>query len=93
MVLRRFAPAGVRFGLGLVVSRVLHHQKPPAPNNATKITPTIVNLITQRTANFAIKTKIASKTTPAIMKMVVKDMGISGQWSVVSGQWSVVSGQ
>jgi hypothetical protein len=63
---------------------VLHHQKPPAPNNATRITPTIVNLITQRTANFAIKTKIASRTTPAIMKMVVKDIKISGRCAVGS---------
>jgi hypothetical protein len=51
---------------------LLHHQKPPAPNIATRITPTIATLMAQRIASFAIKTKIASKTTPAMMKMVVK---------------------
>jgi hypothetical protein len=64
--------AGGRFGFGLDVSRLLHHQKPPAPNIATRITPTIATLMAQRTANFAIKTKIASTTTPAMIKMVVK---------------------
>jgi len=34
--------------------------------------PTIATLIIQRTANLAIKIKMASKTTAEIMKMVVK---------------------
>jgi hypothetical protein len=51
---------------------LLHVQKPTAPNTATRITPTIATLIIQRTASLAIRIKIANKTTPAIMKMVVK---------------------
>jgi hypothetical protein len=71
---RRLGVAGWRFGLVLVVRRLLHHQNPPAPNNATRITPTIATLIAQRIASFAIKKNIASKITPAIMKMAVKLM-------------------
>jgi hypothetical protein len=62
---------------------LLHDQKPTAPNTATRITPTIATLIIQRTASFAIKTKIANKTTQAIMKMVVKVI----LKSVAGGQW------
>ena len=38
------------------------------------MTPTIATLTIQRIASFAIKIKMNSKTTPAIMKMVVKVM-------------------
>ena len=82
--MRLVEAGGCRFGFGFVVSRLLHHQKPPAPNRATRITPTIATLIAQRTASLAIKKKMASKTTPAIMKMVVKV--ILNQWPVTSGQ-------
>ena len=68
-----------RVGLGLFVSRLLHAQKPKAPNIAIRITPTIATLIAQRTASFAITINIASKITPAIMKMVVKVM--IDQWA------------
>ena len=44
----------------------------------------MVTLIIQRIASFAIRMKMNSKTTPAIMKMVVKVM--INQWSVTSGQ-------
>ena len=64
--------------------RLLHHQKPPAPSSATMITPTIAILIIQRIASLAIRKKMISKTTPAIMKMVVKLISVGGQWSVVS---------
>jgi hypothetical protein len=70
---------------------LLHHQKPPAPNKATRITPTIATLSSQRIASFAIKIKMNSKTTPAIMKIVVKVM--MNQWSVASDQWPVVNSQ
>jgi hypothetical protein len=72
--LRLLLVAGCRVGFGLAVRRLLHHQKPPAPNKATRITPTIATLSSQRIASFAIKIKMNSKTTPAIMKMVVKVM-------------------
>jgi hypothetical protein len=58
----------------LAVRRLLHHQKPPAPNNATKIRPTIATLIAQRIASLAIRKKITSKTAPPIRKIVVKLM-------------------
>jgi hypothetical protein len=65
------------------VSRLLHHQKPPAPSNATRITTTIPTLIAQRIAIFAIRKKMASKTTPAITEIVVKLIDyVSSQWSV-----------
>jgi hypothetical protein len=57
---------------GFDVRRLLHHQKIPAPAKAISTTPTIVNLIVQRMASLAIKKNIASRTTPAIRKMVVK---------------------
>jgi hypothetical protein len=47
----------------------------PAPIMATRITPTIANLIAQRIASRAIRKKMASRTTPAIRKMVVKLIG------------------
>ena len=47
----------------------------------------MVILIIQRIASFAIRMKMNSKTTPAIMKMVVKVM--INQWPVVSDQWPV----
>jgi hypothetical protein len=65
---------GCRVGLGLAVSRLLHHQKPPAPSNAIRIMPTIATLIAQRIASLAIRKKMASKTMPAITKMVLKVM-------------------
>jgi hypothetical protein len=65
---------GCRFGFGLEVRRLLHHQKPPAPSNATRITPTIPTLIAQRIASFAIRKKMTSKTTPPIIKVVVEVM-------------------
>jgi hypothetical protein len=58
---------------------LLHHQKIPAPAIAINITPTITKRSAQRSASFAIRMKIASKTTPAMMKIVVKSMGISEQ--------------
>jgi hypothetical protein len=69
------------------VRRLLHHQKIPAPSKAISTTPTIVNLIAQRMASLAIKKNIASKTTPAIRKMVVKLIG--NQWAMCSGLWAV----
>jgi hypothetical protein len=41
---------------------------------ATRITPTMANLIAQRIASLAIRKRIASRTTPAIREMVVKVM-------------------
>jgi len=79
---------GCRVGLGLVVSRLLHHQKPPAPSNATRITPTIATLIAQRIASFAIRKKMTSRTTPAIREIVVKLM----DQSVSSKQWKAANG-
>jgi hypothetical protein len=61
-----------RVRTGFDVRRLLHHQKTPAPSKAISTTPTIVNLIVQRMASLAIKKNIASRTTPAIRKMVVK---------------------
>ena len=49
----------------------------------------MVTLIIQRIASFAIRIKMNSKTTPPIMKMVVKVM--VNQLAVISGQWPVVS--
>lgn len=75
---------------------MLHHQKMPAPTMATRITPTIANLIAQRIASLAIRKKMASKTTPAIRKIVVKviDASVANHESaVVSHQSSVVSCQ
>ncbi len=72
-----------RFGSGLDVRRLLHHQKTPEPSRATIIKPIITNLITHRIANFAIRKKIASRTTPAIKKMFVK---LIYQLAVSSGQ-------
>jgi len=63
---------GCRVGLGLAVSRLLHHQNPPPPSNAIKTMPMIANLIAQRIASRAIRKKMTSRTTPAIMDMVVK---------------------
>ena len=74
---RLLGVAGCRFGLGLAASRLLHHQKPPAPSNASSITPTIATLIAHRIANFAIRKKMTSKTAPAIRKMVVKLMELA----------------
>ena len=48
---------GCRVGLGLAVSRLLHHQKPPPPSNATKTMPMIATLIAQRIASLAIRKK------------------------------------
>jgi hypothetical protein len=62
-----------RFGTG-GVTLLLHHQKAPAPRIAIRITPTIVNLIAQRIASLAMRTKIARITTPAIMKIVVNSI-------------------
>jgi hypothetical protein len=56
----------------LAVSRLVHDQKPMAPSNATRITPTITTLLAQRIANFAIRKKITSKTAPAIIRVVVE---------------------
>jgi hypothetical protein len=53
------------------------------------MTPIIANLIAQRIASLAIRKKMASRTTPAIRKMVVKVIGAS----VVSRQSSVTSRQ
>lgn len=46
---------------------------------ATIITPTIANLITQRIASLAIRKKMASRTAPAIRKIVVKLIDQSGR--------------
>lgn len=46
----------------------------------------MVTLIIQRIASFAIRMKMNSKTTPAIMKMVVKV--IVDQSAVGSGQYA-----
>jgi hypothetical protein len=62
---------GVGLGLGFGASLLVHHQKPPVPSNATRITPTIATLIAQRIASFAIRKKITRITTPAMMKIVV----------------------
>jgi hypothetical protein len=62
-----------RLGTG-GVTLLLHHQKPAAPRIAIRITPTMVNLIAQRIARRAMRTKIARITTPAIMKMVVNSI-------------------
>ena len=59
------------------MSRLLHHQKPPAPNSAIRIMPTIATLIAQRIASRAIRKKTTSRTTPPIRKMVVKFMAQS----------------
>lgn len=59
---------------------------------AARIASTSAALIIQRIASLAITKKIASRITPAMMEMVVKDMKVVGdQWPVVGGQWSVVS--
>jgi hypothetical protein len=68
---RLLGVAGCRTGLGLEVSRLLHHQKPP-PSNATRITPTITTLLAQRIAILAITKKITNNTAPAMMKVVVE---------------------
>lgn len=49
---------------------------------ATRITPTIANLIAQRIASLAIRKKMASKTTPAIRKIVVKVIDASVAQSI-----------
>jgi hypothetical protein len=68
----RLGADGWRFGLGLLVRRLLHDQKPMAPSSAIRITPTIATLITQRIASLAIRKKMSSKIMPAITKMVVE---------------------
>jgi hypothetical protein len=75
---------------GFDVRRLLHHQKIPAPSKAISTTPTIVNLIAQRMASLAIKKNIASKTTPAIRKMVVK---LIGNQCAVGSRWPIVRGK
>jgi hypothetical protein len=60
---------------------------------ATRMTPIIANLIAQRIASLAIRKKMASRTTPAIRKMVVKviDASVASHESpVVSHQSSVI---
>jgi hypothetical protein len=46
----------------------------PAPAMAMSITPTITKRSAQRSASFAMRMKIANKTTPAMIKMVVNSM-------------------
>jgi hypothetical protein len=62
-------------GSGLLVSWPLHHKKMPAPSKAIRIMPTMVNRRIQRIASLAMRRKIASNTTPAMMEIVVKSMG------------------
>ncbi|MCA1607783.1 MAG: hypothetical protein LC775_20480, partial [Acidobacteria bacterium] len=84
-VFRLAGADGWRVGLGEVVSRLLHHQKPPAPSSAIKITPRIAILMAQRIASFTTRKKITSKTTPAMMEMVVpliRQLGGSAQSAV-----------
>jgi len=71
--------AGWRFCVGFPASWLLHHQKPATPNNAARIAPNSAILITQRIASLAITKKMASRIIPAIMKMVVKDMGFESK--------------
>src|SRR5687768_2602928 len=73
---QRLAGAALcRLGTG-GVTLLLHHQKAPAPRIAIRITPTMVNLIAQRIASRAMRTKIARITTPPIMKIVVKSISL-----------------
>jgi hypothetical protein len=73
-------------GAGLGVRLLLHHQNAATPSTAIRMAPTIVSLMAQRIASFAIRKKIASRIMPAIRKMVVK---VIRSVSVVSGPWSV----
>jgi hypothetical protein len=67
-------------------SRFPHHQKIPTPINANMITPTMVSRAAQRMASLAIRKKIASRTAPAMMKVVVE---LISSLSVVRCQLSV----
>jgi hypothetical protein len=77
---------GCGFGRVLFVKRLLHHQKPAAPSNARAMAPTIAARIAQRIASFAITKTMASKITPAIIEMVVKDISIHRPMSKVQSQ-------
>jgi hypothetical protein len=75
-----------RFGSGLDVSRLLHHQNTPAPSKATRITAMATSLNVQRIASRAMRKNIASNITPAIRKIVVKLIKLVGsvQFAVCS---------
>jgi hypothetical protein len=62
-----------RFGTG-GVKLLLHHQNIPAPRIAIRMTPTMVNRSAQRMASRAMRIKMASMTTPAMMKIVEKSI-------------------
>ena len=63
---------GVGRGLfwGLGDRRLVHHQKMPPPSNAIMIRPTIVIRMIHRMASRAIRTNIASRTIPPMIKIV-----------------------
>lgn len=53
---------------------LVHHQKNPPPITASRITPTIVIRTIQRTARRTTRMISAKRTTPQIIKIVVKSM-------------------
>ena len=66
--------------------RVVHHQKTPPPRSAMTITLTIAARTAQRMASLATRIRIASRTMPPMMKMLVKLIG--NQWAVGCGLWA-----